>query len=33
MDVTYIVYLDNILVYLENPDEHTAVVWQVLERL
>ena len=33
VDVTCVVYLDDILVYSENPDEHTAAVRQVLERL
>lgn len=33
VDVTCVVYLDDILVYSENPAEHTTVVRQILERL
>ncbi len=33
MDVIYIVYLDNILIYSKNSDEHTDYVRQVLEQL
>jgi hypothetical protein len=33
VDVIYIVYLDNILIYSKNPDKHTDHVRQVLEQL
>jgi Reverse transcriptase (RNA-dependent DNA polymerase) len=33
VDVTYVVYLDNILIYSENPEDHTKAVREVLEQL
>ena len=33
VDVTCVVYLNNILIFLEDPKRHTEAVCQVLERL
>jgi hypothetical protein len=33
VDVIYIVYLDNILIYSYNPKDHSKYISQVLERL
>ena len=33
IDVSVVVYLDNILVYSDNPEQHLAHVWEVLTRL
>ena len=33
VDVTCVVYLDDILIYSENPEDHTKAVREVLERL
>src|ERR1700709_430692 len=33
VDVTCVVYLDDILIYSEDPDQHTKAVREVLERL
>src|SRR6266481_9790622 len=33
IDVSVVVYLDDILIYSDNPDQHTAHVQEVLSRL